>query len=112
MARISKERRVTYYIGIGMIVLGFILFISVFFAAMSFMNDPSWGSESPPFMNSVRGMVLMIVGSIIMNIGYEQFYPNPQQKKISWVPSKKPHLVGCICRIGNDGHNHEHRKGA
>ena len=49
MAKISKERKVTYYIGLGMIVLGFILFISTFFEAAgfggrlmraTFMEDP------------------------------------------------------------------------
>lgn len=69
MAKISKERKAAYYIGIGMMVLGFVLFISVFFAAASFMNNPFGGSESPSFMNSVVGMVLMIAGSIVMNIG-------------------------------------------
>ena len=34
--KISKERKVTYYIGLGMIVLGFILFISTFFEAAGF----------------------------------------------------------------------------
>ena len=69
MAKISKERKATYYVGIGMIGLGFILFISVFFSAASFMNDPFGGSRGPSFENPVIGMVLMIVGSIIMNIG-------------------------------------------
>jgi len=69
MANISKERKVTYYIGIGMIVLGFILFISVFFSFASFMNNPFGSSGSPSFTNSILGMVLMIAGSIVMNIG-------------------------------------------
>ena len=69
MAKISKERKATYYVGIGMIGLGFILFISVFFSTASFMNDPFGGSRGPSFGNAVIGMVLMIVGSIIMNIG-------------------------------------------
>lgn len=69
MAKITKERQVTYYIGIGMIVIGFILFISVFFAAASFVNEPFGGGGSPSFMNSIVGMVLMIAGSVVMNIG-------------------------------------------
>jgi len=69
MTKITKERKVTYYIGIGMIVLGFILFISVFFNVASLMNDPFGSSSSPSFMNSVLGMVLMIAGAIVMNIG-------------------------------------------
>lgn len=69
MAKISKERKAAYYVGIGMVGLGFLLFISVFFSAASFMNDPFGGSGGPSFENSVIGMVLMIAGSVIMNIG-------------------------------------------
>lgn len=74
MAKISNERKAAYYIGIGMIVLGFILFISVFFSAASFMNNPFSGSfngmnRGPSFMNAVIGMVLIIAGSIVANIG-------------------------------------------
>lgn len=68
MAKISKERKTTYYIGIGMMGIGFILFISVFFSAASVMNDP-FGGSSPSFSNAVIGMVFMIAGSVVMNIG-------------------------------------------
>lgn len=68
MAKITRERKATYYIGIGMMVLGFILFISVFFAAASLMDDP-FGGGTPSFSNPVIGMVLMIAGSVVMNIG-------------------------------------------
>ena len=37
MAKVSKERKIAYYIGMGMIVLGFILFISTFFNVARFM---------------------------------------------------------------------------
>ncbi|MBE3101216.1 MAG: hypothetical protein IMZ47_02975 [Firmicutes bacterium] len=69
MGKISKERKITYYVGIGMMILGFILFISVFFTFASFMNNPFGGSGSPSVMNSVLGMVLIIAGSFVMNIG-------------------------------------------
>lgn len=74
MAKISSERKVTYYIGIGMMVLGFLLFISVFFSAASFMSNPFAGSGigaggGPSFTNAVIGMVLIFAGSIVMNIG-------------------------------------------
>jgi hypothetical protein len=52
-----------------MMGLGFILFISVFFLFTSFMNDPFSGSRIPSFSNAVVGMILMIAGSIVMNIG-------------------------------------------
>ena len=60
MGKISKERNITYYVGIGMMILGLILFISVFFAFASFMNNPFVGSGSPSVMNSILGMVLII----------------------------------------------------
>jgi hypothetical protein len=75
MSKISNERKATYYIGIGMMVLGFILFISVFFSVASAMNTPfgfgEFGefNEGPSFISPVIGMVLMISGSIVMNIG-------------------------------------------
>jgi hypothetical protein len=69
MAKITRERKAAYYIGIGMMGIGFILFISVFFSAASFMNDPFGGSRNPSFSNAVIGMLLMIAGSVIMNIG-------------------------------------------
>ena len=69
MAKITKKRKATYYVGIGMMVLGFILFISVFFSFASFMSNPFEGSGTPSFTNSILGMVLIIAGSIVMNIG-------------------------------------------
>ncbi|MDF2673542.1 MAG: hypothetical protein K0R09_1807 [Clostridiales bacterium] len=74
MSKISSERKATYYVGLGMIVLGFILFISVFFSMASFMSNPfgegGFGfSKGPSFINAIIGIILMIVGSIVMNIG-------------------------------------------
>lgn len=74
MSKISSERKATYYVGLGMIVLGFILFISVFFSMASFMSNPFGGGgfgfgKVPSFFNAIIGMILMIAGSIVMNIG-------------------------------------------
>lgn len=69
MEKLTKGRKVTYYVGIGMMVIGFILFISVFFTISNQMNNPFGGNTSPSFMNSVIGMLLMIAGAIVMNIG-------------------------------------------
>lgn len=70
VAKISNERKATYYIGMGLIVIGFILFISVFFQVAGFMNDPfSELGREPSFLNPVLGMVFMIVGSIVMSVG-------------------------------------------
>lgn len=69
MSKISKERKVTYYIGMGMAILGFILFISVFFYGISAMDDPFMATKTPPFENAVIGMILIIIGFVVMSIG-------------------------------------------
>lgn len=73
MSKISKERKITYYIGMGIMVVGFILFISVFFTIAGFFNDPidsfnNFGRR-PPVMNGIVGMLLIIVGAVVSNIG-------------------------------------------
>ena len=68
MSKISKQRKITYYIGIGMVLIGFILFLSVFFVAFSIAGDP-FSEKLPPFTNSVIGIVLIIAGSFVMKIG-------------------------------------------
>lgn len=67
MSKISKERKLAFYIGKGIMVIGFILFISVFFFFTRAMNDP-FGSP-PPFINAVIGIILLIVGNVISQIG-------------------------------------------
>ncbi len=65
--KISKERKVLYYIGRGLTILGFILFISVFF---TFGNDDMFFEGTSSFMaRPVVGMICMIIGSTLMNIG-------------------------------------------
>lgn len=70
MSKIPNERKATYYVGIGIMILGFILFISVFFSVASFMNNPYMGmSSGPSFTPGILGFVLIIVGSAVMNLG-------------------------------------------
>ncbi|MDF2941761.1 MAG: hypothetical protein K0S01_619 [Herbinix sp.] len=70
MAKITKQRKVTYYIGAGMMVLGFILFISVFFSVASMMSSPSLDvGRFPSFSNAIFGMILIVAGGVVMNIG-------------------------------------------
>jgi hypothetical protein len=69
MAKITKERKVTYYIGLGMMIIGFLLFISVFFFVANMMSNPMGIRSFPPFGNSVIGMILIIAGGIVSNIG-------------------------------------------
>lgn len=64
--KISKERKAIYYIGLVLMVLGFVLFMSSFFVDMvpSFYMNPSSFVARP-----VIGMICIIVGSVLMNIG-------------------------------------------
>lgn len=67
--KISKERKALYYIGMGLIVLGFILFLSSFFIFGSGF-DSFFDSGMPPFFKrALIGMICIIVGIVLMNIG-------------------------------------------
>ena len=66
MAKLSKERKATYYIGFGLIIIGFLLFFSVFFSFIGMMNGEF---RIPPFQNAVIGILLVGVGSILRNVG-------------------------------------------
>jgi len=67
--KISSERKTLYYIGMGMVGLGFILFISGFFVNdVGF--DPFFDAGMPSFFKrALAGMICIIAGSILMNIG-------------------------------------------
>lgn len=68
MAKISKERKVTYYIGMACMIIGFLLFMSVFFTGFAAFNSP-FASRSFSFSNAPLGMLLMIIGAVVSNIG-------------------------------------------
>ncbi|MGE5614691.1 MAG: hypothetical protein ACM3XR_09820 [Bacillota bacterium] len=68
MSKISKERKATYYIGLGMVGVGLILFFSVFFSIANSMSDP-WGFNPPPVQNGIIGFILVGAGAFVMNIG-------------------------------------------
>lgn len=70
---ISNERKTLYYIGMGLTVLGAILFISTFFTFFSFISADNMFEDGPNFIVSfmgrpVVGMVLMIVGSVLRTV--------------------------------------------
>lgn len=69
MSKITKQRKATYYIGMGMMVIGFLLFISVFFATARFMDNPFMYDRQPSFSSPIIGMILMMAGTFVMNIG-------------------------------------------
>lgn len=66
--KISNERKAIYYTGLGLIALGVILFFSSFFTA--FTPEPVFFDGPPSFFKrAVIGMICIIVGSILTNIG-------------------------------------------
>jgi len=65
-SKISNQRKATYYIGICIVVIGFILFMSSFFVNMD--TDFSMGTPSF-FKRAVIGMICMIAGSVLSGIG-------------------------------------------
>lgn len=69
MSKIPEGRKVTYYVGMGMIVIGVILFLSVFISVASFMSRPFSGGGFPNFANGIFGFILIAAGGIVSSIG-------------------------------------------
>jgi len=67
--KISNERKALYYIGMGMMIIGVILFLSTFVVA--FMGNPfeMMASGRNPMGNSIIGFIMIFIGGIVMNIG-------------------------------------------
>ncbi len=62
--KISSERKALYYIGLVLIVIGFILFISNIFTFGS--DDMFYGGGASTFMaRPLAGMICIIIGSIL-----------------------------------------------
>jgi len=64
---ISKNRKTLYYVGNGISLIGFILFLSVFFTA--FLNPFDMMSSSNPMANGFIGFILIIIGQSISILG-------------------------------------------
>lgn len=74
--KITGERQATYYIGLALIVIGFITFFSIFISIGTAMSQPIGPGmmDSGPDVGSyttraVLGMGMCIVGAILMNVG-------------------------------------------
>lgn len=66
---VSDERKALYYIGMGLVILGVILFFSGFFIEYNEF-EPFFNTGMPPsFKRALMGMICMIIGSILMNVG-------------------------------------------
>lgn len=68
---ISSDRKFAYYLGGGLMALGFLLFFSVFVTgAMNFGNFNDFGGQvRGSAVRAVLGMGLMIVGGFVRGIG-------------------------------------------
>ena len=69
--QIPPERKTIFYIGMAIGVIGFISFISTFFSAASSFGDFTNFEQRGRSMSTraVIGMVMMIAGGIMVNIG-------------------------------------------
>ena len=69
--QISEPRQVTYYIGMGLIIVGFLMFASVFVTfMMNFGDFSNFQSDARSFMvRAFGGMGLIILGKIIRGLG-------------------------------------------
>lgn len=77
-SEISNKRKVLFYLGTVLQIIGGILFLSVFFSFNGLMNqnliDSGWGFGPNEVMaqmmlRSTIGIVLLIVGSLIQRVG-------------------------------------------
>eukprot|EP00831_Metopus_contortus_P073377 TRINITY_DN6692_c0_g1_i1.p1 TRINITY_DN6692_c0_g1~~TRINITY_DN6692_c0_g1_i1.p1 ORF type:complete len:156 (-),score=22.22 TRINITY_DN6692_c0_g1_i1:31-498(-) len=91
--QISSERKVAYYIGMGLMILGGILFASTFVTfIMNFGNFNNFESNAKSGMlRAFGGIALLIVGGIIRGIGAlgvagSGVKLNPQQAKEELEP--------------------------
>lgn len=68
---ISQERKAAYYFGAGLMVLGGLLFLSVFVtAALNFGDFSNFaGQARSAMLRAVGGMVLMFIGGLVRGIG-------------------------------------------
>lgn len=70
MSKIPEERKVMYYVGMGIMIIGVILFFSVFVSVGCAVNDTFTGEpRMPSFGNAIFGFILIAIGGIIQNIG-------------------------------------------
>lgn len=71
---ISGERQTIYYLGLGLMVIGFLVFVSTFIGVAARMSGPMMGFGGGPnpgslFLRALVGMGLMIAGGVLRNVG-------------------------------------------
>lgn len=74
--QVSPGRKVVFYFGVGVTVVGFLVFLSAFFSMASgfgnsstMLNPGGGGMGSTTMMSAFVGMVMMIVGGIFTRLG-------------------------------------------
>jgi len=69
--KISEERKAAYYVGIGLIVAGLLLFCSTFVTAIRHFGDfdDFEGRGKSMMVRAFGGMGVMVVGGIVAGIG-------------------------------------------
>ena len=69
--QISPQRKTAYYVGMGLMALGFLLFLSTFVTSFAnFGNFDRFEERAQSTgLRALLGMVLMIAGGIVMRIG-------------------------------------------
>lgn len=68
---IPQNRKTLYYIGMGISLVGFLLFLSTFFSfAGNFGNFDDFAGRGQSMMfRAIGGMVLIMAGAVMMNVG-------------------------------------------
>ena len=71
MKQISEERKTAYYLGTGLMIIGGLLFFSVFItSALNFGHFDNFAENaSSSAFRAVGGMALLIIGGFIRGIG-------------------------------------------
>lgn len=70
MVRNENSKQVLYSLGIGMMVVGFFLFISIFFYLGSLIGSQAkFNLENIPVINVFSGLMLIAVGFILSKAG-------------------------------------------
>lgn len=73
MARkqVSEGRKILYYVGIGLMLVGLLTFMSIFVtAALNFGNFDNFGGQAASFMlRAILGMGMMMVGTALVAVG-------------------------------------------
>jgi hypothetical protein len=69
MSQISESRKAVYYAGMVLTGIGLVSFLSLFFTVFTSFGTGSRHGGGPGFGAAVAGMVMMIAGGFLMNLG-------------------------------------------